>query len=267
MWARTGDRRPPEEAAGGRVDGFVRHRRAGTRGSRVRRDTRRASTRSPSAAWSSDGRYWSGTPTAARRPTPSRSPAWVHGDFHPMNLLYRDARNRPPSSTGHRLGVQPRAGEAVRAAAIYLRCGQRAPGKLTRCAPRRAYRCAAGEGVSSWPRPCTGCGGSGSMTSGCWRWRYQRGDRRAEPQFPAAVELVVWWTREYARSATPSAGDSRRLQGRRAPGPLRNAAVRGARRAGGVGGGLGRPVVGGLGGEHCRPGWSAPRWARWCPDG
>ena len=29
------------------------------------------------------------------------------------------------------------------------------------------------------------------------RWRYERGDTRADPQFPAASALVVWWTREY----------------------------------------------------------------------
>jgi hypothetical protein len=29
------------------------------------------------------------------------------------------------------------------------------------------------------------------------RWHYERGDTRADPQFPAASALAVWWTREY----------------------------------------------------------------------
>ena len=29
------------------------------------------------------------------------------------------------------------------------------------------------------------------------RWRYQLHDRRADPQFPAASALAVWWTSEY----------------------------------------------------------------------
>jgi hypothetical protein len=29
------------------------------------------------------------------------------------------------------------------------------------------------------------------------RWHYERGDTRADPQFPAASALAVWWTSEY----------------------------------------------------------------------
>jgi hypothetical protein len=29
------------------------------------------------------------------------------------------------------------------------------------------------------------------------QWRYQQRDRRADPLFPAASALAVWWTREY----------------------------------------------------------------------
>ncbi|GAB3014752.1 hypothetical protein GCM10023080_097670 [Streptomyces pseudoechinosporeus] len=30
------------------------------------------------------------------------------------------------------------------------------------------------------------------------RWHYERGDTRADAQFPAASALAVWWTKEYA---------------------------------------------------------------------
>ncbi|MEU9384730.1 hypothetical protein AB0D38_28900, partial [Streptomyces sp. NPDC048279] len=46
-------------------------------------------------------------------------------------------------------------------------------------------------------------GGSGAATrerlNDFWmlRWHYERGDTRADPQFPAASALAVWWTSEY----------------------------------------------------------------------
>lgn len=133
---------------------------------------------------------------ADRRPPPGGPVGWVHGDFHPFNLLYRD--DAPAAIVDwDRLGVQPRAEEAVRAAAIFF---VRPDGTLDLPKARayaRAYRRTAGATPSElaaavhrvwWER-----------LNDFWmlRWHYERGDTRADPQFPAASALAVWWTREY----------------------------------------------------------------------
>lgn len=133
---------------------------------------------------------------ADRRPPRGGSVGWVHGDFHPFNLLYRDGE--PAAIVDwDRLGVHPRAEEAVRAAMIFF---VRPVGALDLTKVRayaRAYRRAAGAGALElaaavhrvwWER-----------LNDFWmlRWHYERGDTRADPQFPAASALAVWWTREY----------------------------------------------------------------------
>ncbi|MEU9166862.1 phosphotransferase [Streptomyces sp. NPDC048420] len=133
---------------------------------------------------------------AGRRPPHSGPVGWVHGDFHPFNLLYRG--DAPAAIVDwDRLGVKPRAEEAVRAAAIFF---VRPAGTLDLPRARayaRAYRRTAGATPSElaaavhrvwWER-----------LNDFWmlRWHYERGDTRADPQFPAASALVVWWTREY----------------------------------------------------------------------
>ncbi|MET9799732.1 phosphotransferase [Streptomyces sp. NPDC006368] len=133
---------------------------------------------------------------AHRRPAPAGAGGWVHGDFHPLNLLYRGAE--PAAIVDwDRLGVQPRAEEAVRAAVIFF---VQPAGELDLAKVRayaRAYRRAARAGAAElaaavhrvwWER-----------LNDFWilRWRYQLHDGRADPQFPAASALAVWWTREY----------------------------------------------------------------------
>ncbi|MDN3023636.1 phosphotransferase [Streptomyces sp. S.PB5] len=133
---------------------------------------------------------------ADRRPPRGGCVGWVHGDFHPFNLLYQG--DAPAAIVDwDRLGVQPRAEEAVRAAAIFF---VRPTGALDLPKVRayaRAYRRAAGATPSElaaavhrvwWER-----------LNDFWmlRWHYERGDTRADPQFPAASALAVWWTREY----------------------------------------------------------------------
>ncbi|PCG84145.1 aminoglycoside phosphotransferase [Streptomyces sp. WZ.A104] len=135
---------------------------------------------------------------AHRRPPAPDGPAtgWVHGDFHPLNLLYRGA-DPVAIVDWDRLDVQPRAEEAVRAAAIFF---VRPAGELDLAKVRayaRAYRRAAGAGTAElaaavhrvwWER-----------LNDFWilRWRYRLDDRRADPQFPAVSALAVWWTRAY----------------------------------------------------------------------
>ncbi|MER7043752.1 MULTISPECIES: phosphotransferase [Streptomyces] len=133
---------------------------------------------------------------ADRRPPPASAGGWVHGDFHPLNLLYRGAE--PAAIVDwDRLGVQPRAEEAVRAAAIFF---VQPAGELELTKVRayaRAYRRAVGADPAElaaavhrvwWER-----------LNDFWilRWRYQLHDRRADPQFAAVSALAVWWTREY----------------------------------------------------------------------
>ncbi|MFI9760562.1 phosphotransferase [Streptomyces sp. NPDC051963] len=133
---------------------------------------------------------------ADRRPPHGGSVGWVHGDFHPFNLLYQG--DAPAAIVDwDRLGVQPRAEEAVRAAMIFF---VRPEGTLDLSkagAYARAYRRTAGATPSQlaaavhrvwWER-----------LNDFWmlRWHYERGDTRADPQFPAASALAVWWTREY----------------------------------------------------------------------
>nr|WP_202498253.1 phosphotransferase [Streptomyces sp. SID5469] len=133
---------------------------------------------------------------ADRRPPRGGSVGWVHGDFHPFNLLYKG--DAPAAIVDwDRLGVQPRAEEAVRAAVIFF---VRPVGTLDLPKARayaRAYRRTADAKPSElaaavhrvwWER-----------LNDFWmlRWHYERGDTRADSQFPAASALAVWWTREY----------------------------------------------------------------------
>ncbi|MEU7104522.1 phosphotransferase [Streptomyces sp. NPDC046215] len=133
---------------------------------------------------------------AHRRPGAAPARGWVHGDFHPLNLLYRGGE--PAAIVDwDRLGVQPRAEEAVRAAVIFF---LRPDGTLDLAKIRsyaRAYRRASGAGPAElaaavhrvwWER-----------LNDFWMlsWRYQLGDHRADPGFPASAALSVWWTRAY----------------------------------------------------------------------
>ncbi|MEV4437743.1 phosphotransferase [Streptomyces sp. NPDC049577] len=135
---------------------------------------------------------------AHRRPDAAAVPArgWVHGDFHPLNLLYRGAE---PAAIidWDRLGVQPRAEEAVRAAVIFF-LSPDGTLDLVKIRPyARAYRRATGADAGElaaavhrvwWER-----------LNDFWmlRWHYQLNDHRADPGFPASAALSVWWTRSY----------------------------------------------------------------------
>lgn len=144
-------------------------------------------------------RYADARPAAEAAP----APGWVHGDFHPLNLLYAGTRDATGTDEPvaivdwDRLAVQPRAEEAVRGAAIFF---LRPDGTLDLRKVRayaRAYRHAAAASPAElsaavhrvwWER-----------LNDFWmlRWRYERGDSRPDPQFAAASALVVWWSRRY----------------------------------------------------------------------
>ena len=137
---------------------------------------------------------------AHRRPPAAhgRVSGWVHGDFHPLNLLYRG--DEPAAIVDwDRLGVKPRTEEAVRAAAIFFVDPDDGRLDLPKVrAYARAYRRAAGatrhEVAAAvhrvwWER-----------LNDFWmlQWHYGRADHRSDPLFPAASALAVWWTEEYA---------------------------------------------------------------------
>ena len=134
-----------------------------------------------------------------RRPGPGDAPptGWVHGDFHPLNLLYRGA-DPVAVLDWDRLGLKPRTEEAVRAATLFFHHPETGVLDLPRLRQyARAYREASGSSAAEvaagvhrvwWER-----------LNDFWmlRWRYQRRDRRADPLFPAAAAQTVWWCEEY----------------------------------------------------------------------
>ncbi|NLU68636.1 phosphotransferase [Streptomyces sp. HNM0574] len=140
---------------------------------------------------------------ADRRPAAGSAPpeGWVHGDFHPLNLLYREA-DPVAIVDWDRLAVRPCAEETVRGAAIFF---VRPDGSLDLPKVRayaRAYRQAARASADElcaavhrvwWER-----------LNDFWtlRWRYQLRDTRADPLFPALSALAVWWTRHYEEVRT-----------------------------------------------------------------
>ncbi|WP_306328495.1 phosphotransferase [Streptomyces venezuelae] len=133
---------------------------------------------------------------AHHRPPPAAAGGWVHGDFHPLNLLYRGAE--PAAIVDwDRLGVRPRAEEAVRAAAIFfVRPGGELALEKVR-AYARAYRRATGSDRAELAAAAHRVWWERLNDFWTLRWRYQLHDRRADPQFPAVSALAVWWTREY----------------------------------------------------------------------
>ncbi|MEU5214892.1 phosphotransferase [Streptomyces sp. NPDC020807] len=133
---------------------------------------------------------------AHHRPPPAAASGWVHGDFHPFNLLYQGAK--PVAIVDwDRLGVRPRAEEAVRAAAIFF---VRPGGELALEKVRpyaRAYRRATGANGGELAAAAHRVWWERLNDFWTLRWRYQLHDRRADPQFPAVSALAVWWTRQY----------------------------------------------------------------------
>jgi len=134
-----------------------------------------------------------------RRPAPEEAPptGWTHGDFHGLNLLHRGGRVAAVLDWD-KLGLQPRAEEAVRGATLLF--NDRKSGVLDLVRVRRysqAYRAAGAATVAEmaaavhrvwWER-----------LNDLWmlQWRYQRRDHRADPLFPASAGQLAWWCQEY----------------------------------------------------------------------
>ncbi|MBV6698809.1 phosphotransferase [Kitasatospora aureofaciens] len=144
---------------------------------------------------------------AHRRPAPQTAPptGWTHGDFHGLNLLYAGEPGSAPGGASvaaildwDKLGPQPRAEEAVRAATLLF--NDRTTGALDLVRVRhysQAYRAtgaATAEHLAAaahrvwWER-----------LNDFWmlQWRYQRADHRADPLYPASAGQLAWWCQEY----------------------------------------------------------------------
>lgn len=136
---------------------------------------------------------------AHRRPADHDRPStgYVHGDFHPLNLLYGD---RAPIAIidWDRLAALPHTEEAVRAALLFFT----APGTGLLDVARvrgfmHAYRAVADPGRIELE----------SAVHRLWWERlndfwvlnrhYDERDHRSDPLFPASAALIVWWTRHY----------------------------------------------------------------------
>ncbi|MFB7905407.1 phosphotransferase enzyme family protein [Kitasatospora sp. NPDC059146] len=141
---------------------------------------------------------------AQRRPDPLAAPptGWTHGDFHGLNLIHTAGPDGGERVTAvldwDKLGPQPRAEEAVRAATLLF--NDRTSGALDLVRVRRysqAYRAsgaATAEHLAAavhrvwWER-----------LNDFWmlQWRYQRADHRADPLYPASAGQLAWWCQEY----------------------------------------------------------------------
>ncbi|MDH6580157.1 phosphotransferase [Kitasatospora sp. MAP5-34] len=134
-----------------------------------------------------------------RRPAPGDAPptGWTHGDFHGLNLLYRGSRVAAVIDWD-KLGQRPRAEEAVRAATLIFNDQETGVLDLVRVRRySRAYRAT---------RAATTAELAAAVHRVWWerlndfwmlQWRYQRGDLRADPLFPAAAGQLTWWCQEY----------------------------------------------------------------------
>ncbi|WP_377270400.1 phosphotransferase [Peterkaempfera sp. SMS 1(5)a] len=136
---------------------------------------------------------------AHRRPRPDAAPptGWVHGDFHPLNLLYRGSE--PVAILDwDRLGLKPRAEEAVRGATLFFH--HPLTGALDLVRVRRfsqAYRAAGAAGAEEMAAAVHRVWWERLNDFWMLQWRYQRGDHRADPLFPAAAAQIVSWCEEY----------------------------------------------------------------------
>lgn len=135
---------------------------------------------------------------AHRRPDPGDTllSGYVHGDLHPLNLLYQ---GREPIAIldWDRLGVQPYTEELVRAASLFFRSADEGldTTKIRRyVAAYRAVQDLDDAQLASavhrlwWDR-----------LNDFWmlEGRYQRRDRRCDSLFLGVTTLVSWWNEHY----------------------------------------------------------------------
>ncbi|MCF2526446.1 phosphotransferase enzyme family protein [Yinghuangia soli] len=136
---------------------------------------------------------------AHRRPADHHRPCtgYVHGDFHPLNLLYAE-RDPVAIIDWDRLAALPDTEETVRAALLFFTAPVTGTLDLARVrAFMHAYRADSDPGSAElaaavhrlwWER-----------LNDFWMLNrhYDERDHRTAPLFPASAALIVWWTRHY----------------------------------------------------------------------
>ncbi|WSL65764.1 phosphotransferase [Kitasatospora herbaricolor] len=136
---------------------------------------------------------------AHRRPALDAAPptGWTHGDFHGLNLLHRRGKVATVLDWD-KLGPQPRAEEAVRAATLLF--NHPLTGMLDLVRVRRysqAYRAAGGARPEEMAAAAHRVWWERLNDFWILQWHYQRGDHRADPLFPASAGQLAWWCQEY----------------------------------------------------------------------
>ena len=136
---------------------------------------------------------------AHRRPRDREAPrtGYVHGDFHPLNLLYR-GKDPVAIIDWDRLAALPDTEEMVRAALIFFTDPIAGTLDLERVRSfAAAYRAVLDPGPTQiaaavhrlwWER-----------LNDFWMLtrHYVEDDLRCDPLFPASAALIVWWTMSY----------------------------------------------------------------------
>lgn len=136
---------------------------------------------------------------ARLRPADHDAPrqGYVHGDFHPLNLLYAD---RSPAAIidWDRLAALPGTEETVRAALLFFTAP--ATGRLDLARVRafvRAYRAVADPGPADLAAAVRRLWWERLNDFWMLNRHYVERDHRSDPLFPTSAALLVWWTRNY----------------------------------------------------------------------
>ncbi|MDI2131918.1 phosphotransferase [Yinghuangia seranimata] len=136
---------------------------------------------------------------AHRRPPDDAAPrtGYVHGDFHPLNLLYAD-RDPVAIIDWDRLAALPDTEETVRAALLFFTTRPQGTLDLSRVrAFMHAYRGIADPGGRQLAAAVRRLWWERLNDFWMLRRHYDESDHRSDPLFASAAALIVWWTRNY----------------------------------------------------------------------
>lgn len=136
---------------------------------------------------------------AHRRPADHDRPCtgYVHGDFHPLNLLYAE-REPVAIIDWDRLAALPDTEETVRAALLFFTASATGTLDLPRVqAFVHAYRAVTDPGSDELAAAVQRLWWERLNDFWMLNRHYDERDHRSDPLFPASAALIVWWTRHY----------------------------------------------------------------------
>ncbi len=136
---------------------------------------------------------------AALRPADHDAPrqGYVHGDFHPLNLLYT---GRSPAAIidWDRLAALPDTEETIRAALLFFTVPTTGTLDLERVrAFVHAYRAVSDPGRADLAAAVRRLWWERLNDFWMLNRHYVERDHRSDPLFPTSAALLVWWTRRY----------------------------------------------------------------------